>query len=141
DELRSKYRVGNIRNVGDMTTSTPGSQLIADVLLDDKPGPVYLQAWGGVNTIARGLKDIEERYKGTPEWDAVYEKVSKKAIITRWGAQDNTYASYVAPNWPKIENRQVSTGIWGYSTRSSILPEDRFLVDQAWTRENVSQVG
>jgi hypothetical protein len=141
DELRSKYRVGNIRNVGDMTASTPGSQLIADVLLDDKPGPVYLQAWGGVNTISRGLKDIEERYKGTPEWDAIYEKVSKKAIITRWGAQDGTYASYIQPNWPKIENRQVMTSIWGYSTRNSILPEDRFLVDPAWTRENVSQVG
>jgi hypothetical protein len=141
DDLRAKYRVGNIRNVGDMTTSTPGSQLIADVLLDDKPGPVYLQAWGGVNTIARGLKDIEERYKGTPQWDSIYEKVSKKAIITRWGAQDNTYATYVRPNWPEIENREVSTNIWGYSTRNSILPEDRFLVEPTWTRENVSEVG
>ena len=124
-----------------MAESTPGSKLIADVLLDDEPGQVFLQAWGGVNTIARGLKDIEERYKGTPQWDAVYEKVSKKAVITRWGSQDNTYASYVLPNWPKIENREVSTNIWGYSTRSSILPEDAHLVAPAWTRENVSMVG
>ncbi|PSL00345.1 uncharacterized protein DUF1593 [Haloactinopolyspora alba] len=141
EDLRSKYRVGNIEVVHDISESTPGSQLIADVLLDDKPGPVYLQAWGGLSTIARGLKDIEERYKDTPEWDAIYEKVSNKAIITSWGTQDNTYADYIAPNWPQVENRRVSTGIWGYGTRNSILPEDRYLVDAEWTQENVSEVG
>jgi cellulose-binding protein len=140
-QLRSKFRVGNISVLNDISESTPGSRLIADVLLDDKPGPVYLQAWGGVSTIARGLLDIEARYKGTRKWDAIYRKVSKKAIITRWGAQDDTYATYVAPNWPQIENREVATNIWGYFTRNSILPEDRFLVDPEWTAENVSQVG
>jgi Protein of unknown function (DUF1593) len=140
-QLRSKYRVGNIEVLNDISESTPGSRLIADVLLDDKPGPVYLQAWGGVSTIARGLLDIEERYKGTRKWEAVYRKVSEKAIITRWGAQDATYATYVAPNWPQIENREVATNIWGYGTRNSILPEDRFLVDPEWTQENVSDVG
>lgn len=139
--LRSKYRVGNIVYVGDMSESTPGSRLIADVLLDDKPGPVFLQAWGGTSSIARALKDIEERYSGTPEWGQIYEKVSEKAIITRWGAQDNTYADYIAPTWPRIENRQVQTSIWGYGTRGVIQPEDRFLVEPAWTRENVSEVG
>ena len=140
-QLRSKYRIGNISVLNDISESTPGSKLIANVLLDDKPGPVYLQAWGGLSTIARGLLDIEERYKGTRKWDAVYRKVSQKAIITRWGAQDDTYATYVAPNWPQIENREVATNIWGYGTRNSILPEDRFLVDPEWTRENVSEVG
>jgi Protein of unknown function (DUF1593) len=140
-QLRSKYRVGNIEVLNDISESTPGSRLIADVLLDDKPGPVYLQAWGGLSTIARGLLDIEERYKGTRKWDAVYRKVSEKAIITSFGTQDNAYATYIAPNWPQIENRRVNTGIWGYGTRNSILPEDRFLVDPEWTRENVSAVG
>jgi Protein of unknown function (DUF1593) len=140
-QLRSRYRVGNISVLNDISESTPGSKLIANVLLDNKPGPVYLQAWGGLSTIARGLLDIEERYKGTRKWDAVYRKVSQKAIITRWGAQDDTYATYVAPNWPQIENREVATNIWGYGTRNSILPEDRFLVDPEWTRENVSEVG
>ena len=36
---------------------------------------------------------------------------------------------------------RVKTDIWGYGTRNSILPEDRFLVDPEWTRENVSEVG
>jgi hypothetical protein len=141
DQLRSTYRVGNIAVLNDISESTPGSRLIANVLLDHRPGPVYLQAWGGLSTIARGLLDIEERYKGTRKWDAIYEKVSRKAIITSWGTQDDTYATYIAPNWPQIENRRVNTGIWGYGTRNSILPEDRFLVDPEWTRENVSEVG
>jgi hypothetical protein len=139
--LRSKYRVGNVVYQGDMAASTPGSQLIANVLLDDKPGPVFLQAWGGTNTIARALKDIEEKYAGTSKWPAVYEKVSKKAIITRFGAQDTTYADYIAPVWPKIENREVATTTWGYFTRNALQPEDAELVAPEWTRANVSSVG
>ena len=111
------------------------------MLLDRKPGPVFLEAWGGTNTIARALMDIESRYKGTRAWRHVYERVSEKAIITRWGAQDDTYATYIQPHWPKIENREVATTIWGYFTRNAILPEDRHLVDPEWTRQNVSQVG
>lgn len=141
EELRAVYRVGNIKVMHDMSESTPGSQLIADVLLDDDPRPVFLQAWGGLSTIARGLRDIEERYRDTPQWDKIYEKVSNKAVITRWGAQDNTYQTYIAPTWPDIENRQVNTNIWGYGTRNSILPQDRFLVEPEWTREHVSEVG
>src|SRR5690606_32884612 len=83
----------------------------------------------------------EERYRDTPQWDEIYAKVSEKAVITRWGAQDNTYQTYIAPTWPDIENRQVNTNIWGYGTRSSILPQDRFLVEPEWTREHVSEVG
>jgi len=139
--LRSRYRVGNIVYQGDMAASTPGSKLIADVLLDDKPGPVFLQAWGGTNTIARALKDIEEKYAGTRKWPAVYAKVSKKAIITRFAAQDTTYADYIAPVWPKIENRNVATTTWGYFTRRALQPEDMELVSPEWTRANVSSVG
>ena len=124
-----------------MSESTPGSQLIADVLLDDKPGPVFLQAWGGLSTIARGILDIEQRYKNTPQWDAIYAKVSKKAIITSFGTQDTAYTAYILPNWPQVENRRVNTNIWGYGARGSVLPEDRFLLDPEWTRANVSQVG
>jgi Protein of unknown function (DUF1593) len=139
--LRSRYRVGNIVYEGDMAASTPGSRLIADVLLDDEPGPVFLQAWGGTNTIARALKDIEERYAGTPKWPRIHEKVSRKAIITRFAAQDSTYADYIAPVWPAIENRDVATTTWGYFTRNALQPEDAELVAPEWTRANVSAVG
>jgi enterochelin esterase family protein len=45
--LESKIREGNVEFEGDMSKDTPGSDLIKAVLLDDKGGPVYLQAWGG----------------------------------------------------------------------------------------------
>ena len=40
---------------------TAGSDLIKDVLLDNDPSPVYLQIWGGTNTVARTLKSIEDQ--------------------------------------------------------------------------------
>ena len=55
EELRSKVYVGNILNVGEMEEDSPGADRIVQVLLDDRPGPVYLQAWGGTNTIAKAL--------------------------------------------------------------------------------------
>ncbi len=63
-ELKAKTFIGNIDRVGEMTKVTPGSRRIVEVLLDDKPGPVYLQAWGGTNTIARALKTIQDRHPG-----------------------------------------------------------------------------
>ena len=97
DELRQTVYVGNIKDVGSMDADTPGSNRIVDVLLDDEPGPVYLQAWGGTNTIARALWKIQHEH---PEQ---MEKVSKKAIIFIILDQDKTFRDYIQPNWPKIQ--------------------------------------
>ena len=51
--LRSQVFVGNIALEGDMRAPTPGSQRIVEVLLNPDVSPVWLQAWGGSNTIAR----------------------------------------------------------------------------------------
>jgi hypothetical protein len=141
DELRSLIHWGNVKNVGDMAEDTAGSDLIKETLLDDRPGPVFLQAWGGPNTIARALKSIQDEYQGTTEWDAVYDKVTEKAIITSWGQQDTTFRDYIRPNWPEIEHREVSTSIWGYGARGSALPEWQKYLAPEWTQENVSNVG
>lgn len=141
EHLRSLIRWGNVKNVGDMSEDTPGSDLIKQTLLDDRPGPVFLQAWGGPNTIARALKSIQDEYHGTAEWDAIYEKVSEKAIITSWGQQDTTFRDYIRPNWPQIEHREVSTSIWGYGARGSVLPEWEKYLSPEWTKANVSDVG
>jgi hypothetical protein len=60
--LKKQVFVGNISVTGDMKEATPGSERIVEVLLDGDPSPVWLQAWGGPNTIARALKTIEEKY-------------------------------------------------------------------------------
>ena len=48
-----------------MDRDTPGSDLIKELLLDHDRRPLYLQAWGGTNTIARALKSIEDQYAGS----------------------------------------------------------------------------
>ncbi len=95
-QLKKKVYVGNIDNVGAMDRDTPGSDRIAEVLLDSKPGPVYLQAWGGTNTIARALWKIQHEHP-----DRI-EQVSKKAIIYIILDQDTTFRKYIEPNWPGL---------------------------------------
>ena len=61
--LQSRTLLGNVKAEGEMEEVTPGSQRIVEVLLDKSdPRPVWLQAWGGTNTIARALKTIEEQH-------------------------------------------------------------------------------
>ncbi len=95
-QLRKLVYTGNVANVGDMSQDTPGSDRIVEVLLDDRPGPVYLQAWGGTNTIARALWKIQHQHPDR------MEKVSQKAIIYIILDQDNTFREYIQPNWPKL---------------------------------------
>ncbi|MBN2069768.1 MAG: DUF1593 domain-containing protein [Opitutales bacterium] len=139
--LKSKIRFGNITFVGDMDEDTPGSNLIKSLLLDDNQKPIYLLAWAGQSTIARALKSIELEYKKSPNWDSIYEKVCKKAIIQSFSDQDWTYATYIKPNWPDIEYRQMATGTWGYDAWKSIQPEDLKYLSGEWTRDNISSKG
>jgi len=62
DELRSKGFVGNIVAIGEMELDTLGAHHIVELLLYDKQGSVYLQAWGGTNTISNALKKIQDEH-------------------------------------------------------------------------------
>lgn len=140
-DLKAKIYVGNIEFDGDISKDSPGSELVARLLLDDKPGPVYLLTGAGQSTIARALSSIALKYEGTPEWPAVREKVTGKAIIQSWGDQDGTYQSYIKPNWPGIEFRQMATATWGYGARGVVLPRFALYLSAGWTKANVSDVG
>ena len=100
--LNSLVKVGNIDFEGEMEQVTEGSEWIKAKLLDQDPEPIYLQAWGGTNTIARALKSIEEQFAGKPGWEALKSKVSKKAIIYTVMDQDATYKKYIGGHWPEI---------------------------------------
>jgi hypothetical protein len=141
EALRSVIREGNVDFEGDMSKESPGSQLIADVLLDDEPGPVFLQLWAGPSTVARALLSIEERFSGTDDWERIRAEVSAKAIITKFASQDSTLGDYIVPNWPDIRIIEVATLAWGYMARSTLRPEDLHLLGAEWTRENVTSVG
>ena len=103
DYLRSVTKVGNIGYEGEMEAPTEGSELIRERILDDDPRTLYIQVWGGTNTIARALMDIEAACKESPEWPALHEKISKKVVMTACGEQDPTYRSYIAESWPDMQ--------------------------------------
>jgi hypothetical protein len=141
--LRSKIRWGNVEFDGDISKDTPGSDLIRDVLLDDDPAPVYLLAWGGASTIARALKSIQDRYAGKADWPAVHAKVSRKAILSLSGDQDDTFSNYIRPNWPDIRSLPSGQGgvSLGYGTFVFASAENAAYFNADWTRENVSSKG
>lgn len=141
EELKSKIYWGNVVFDGDISSDSPGSDVIKTLLLDEDDSPLYLLAWGGQSTIARALKSIQEQYEGTPQWPAVRDRVSRKAIIQAFGDQDDTYAGYIQPNWPEIEFREMSTQTYGYGARGAVLPQDHVYLSAAWMKENVSGRG
>ncbi|HEY7567150.1 MAG TPA: DUF1593 domain-containing protein [Gemmatimonadaceae bacterium] len=142
-ELKSKVRWGNVEFDGDISKDSPGSELIKGLLLDDAPGPLYLLAWGGQSTIARALKSIQEQYEGTGQWPAVRERVSRKAVLSASGDQDDTYATYIRPNWPDIQLLPSGAGgvPLGYGAGATASEENAIYYSADWTRENVSSRG
>ncbi|MBO6062552.1 MAG: DUF1593 domain-containing protein [Bacteroidales bacterium] len=141
DYLRSIVKVGNIRVEGDMSDPTEGSEYIKGLLLDDTPGPLYLQIWGGTNTVARALLDIAEQYKDTPEWETIYRKVSDKAVLYIIQDQDGTYRNYVEANWPEIRAIYNGTQFFGFAylwKRATPRPFQEVLTGK-WFREHIVQ--
>jgi hypothetical protein len=137
--LLSLIKLGNIVNVGEMTLKTAGSELIKNILLDDKPGPIWLQIWGGTNTVARALKSIEEEYKDTPKWKEIEAKVSERAVLYIILDQDATYKEYVAPNWPKIRviYNQGQFGSVAYGALKRTPEPLRKYLQPEWTLKNI----
>ena len=148
DRLQAITKIGNVDFEGEMDHDTPGSDLIKDLLLDNDPRPLYLQAWGGTNTIARALKSIQDQYSSSPEWSRIQDKIDAKAVILASGFQDQTYPDYIAKQWPAVRVEQLSAGYatWGYNcargTTGNVrgLPQDRVYFAGAWIKHNI-QVG
>ncbi len=115
DYLRSLIKVGNIDFEGEMAVDTEGSDFIMEKLLDDDMSPLYLQVWGGTNTIARALKSIEDQYGGTDQWESVYRKVCEKAVIYAILDQDATYRKYIAGSWPDVKVFYNSNQFWCFA--------------------------
>ncbi|MDX8339414.1 DUF1593 domain-containing protein [Draconibacterium sp. IB214405] len=130
--LKSVTVYGNCSFEGDYSEDTDGSNLIKKNILDDKPGPLFIQAWGGSSTIAAALRSIEDDYKNTPEWDDVYKKVCDKVALCLSGDQDNAYNNYIAVNWPDayVENTRGEMGRYDNSSYD-------YLTSPEWTAENL----
>jgi hypothetical protein len=140
-KLRSLIKVGNIDFEGDMEHDTEGSDFIKKKLLDNNPAPIYLQAWGGTNTIARALKSIEEQYKNTNQWDAIYKKICDKVVVFTILDQDATYRKYVAINWPKVKIYYNAKQFWclAYNWKKAVPKELHSYLEGKFMRENIIQ--
>jgi hypothetical protein len=133
--LKSITLLGNIDAEGEMDSITAGSQHIVKVLLDESDNqPVWLQAWGGTNTIARALKTIEEEHPDKMEYVA-----NKIRLFFIW-EQDSTYQSYIRPHWAKYDIFTIICDqFWAIAYQwDKIIPEDKidyFKVD--WMKSNI----
>ncbi|MCF3648432.1 DUF1593 domain-containing protein [Synoicihabitans lomoniglobus] len=139
ESLHELVKVGNITFEGEMAVDTEGSQWIEALLLDDEPGPLWLHAWGGANTIARALKAIEARHRGTSEWERIYRKVTEKAVLYMVADQDATYRNYIEPHWPDLpvlynlnQHEPIGYGWWRINQPSRLA-----YLRGAWWREYV----
>lgn len=136
DYLRSQVFVGNIGYEGDMERPTPGSQRIVDVLLEANDTPIWLQAWGGANTIARALKTIKDEHP-----DRV-EEVVRKARLFLIAEQDNTLRNYILPEWPGLEillSDWPSFEFIAYPWQKLMTEEQRAYFDADWVGANILQ--
>ena len=133
--LKAQTFLGNVATAGEMDSVTPGSQHIVNVLLDETDDrPVWIQAWGGTNTIARALKTIEEEY---PE--EMDEVAGKLRFFFIW-EQDSTYQAYIRPHWGKYNILTIiSDQFWAIAYQwNKILPEDKQAYFRSdWMRSNI----
>ncbi len=133
--LRKITVLGNVTALNDMSVPTSGSDLIVKVLLDETdPRPIWLQAWGGTNTIARALKTIEEKHP-----DKMQRVADKLRFFFIW-EQDDTYQSYIRPHWGKyniltIISDQFDCMAYNWKTH---LPKDVHKhLEGSWMRKNI----
>lgn len=135
--LRQHCFLGNVALEGEMDSITAGSQHIVKILLDETDNrPIWLQAWGGTNTIARALKTIEEEY---PEkMKAVADKMRFFFI---W-KQDSTYQAYIRPHWGKFNIKTVISDQFeaiAYRWKMVQPEEMQQYYEEAWMKENILQ--
>lgn len=141
--IKSKVCWGNVELDGDFSKDTPGSELIKNVLLDDEPGLVYVNAWGGGSTIARALKSIEDIYSKSSQWEGIREKIIKKTILCLSGDQDDTYAKYVGPFWPELRQQEMGGMTVGlaYNCQARASKENAAFYTPEWMEKNILSKG
>lgn len=141
--LLSVVRIGNVDFEGEYDHDTDGSDLIKSLILDHDPRPLYLQAWGGTNNIARALKSIEEQFTKRNDWHDLQAMVSNKVIILASGFQDETYDNYISVAWPELQVRSAGVPWTTYncantnSEPASKTPENRIYFKGDWNRERI----
>ncbi len=135
--LRSRTLLGNVKSEGEMDEVTAGSQLIVKVLLDESDErPVWIQAWGGTNTIARALKTIEEKHP------AKMAAVAKKIRFYFIWEQDETYQKYIRPHWGKYGIETIISDQFialFYHWKKYVPADQQAYLAGSWMKSNILQ--
>ncbi|WP_341224886.1 nucleoside hydrolase-like domain-containing protein [uncultured Arcticibacterium sp.] len=133
--LKERTLLGNVESEGEMEKRTPGAELITKVLLDESDNrPIWLQAWGGTNTIARALKTIEEEH---PEKMAY---VANKIRLYLIWEQDETYQNYIKPHWGKYNILTINSDqfiAYFYNWKQFLPKEQQEYLVGSWMNENI----
>jgi len=136
-ELLSKVFYGNYWFEGDVRFETEGSRFIERCIMDEREDILYLQSWGGVNTIVRALLSIWEKNSGKPEWPAICEKVVKKVAILgvfNGVGQDNSFLDHDIPGkFPGIRCLRSEHGYFSFLSVKMCQADVEPMLHEAYT--------
>lgn len=92
---------------------TPGSDKIVEILLEENPEPVYIQAWGGGNTAARAFHKIKTEYPNE------YKRAVSKVVMYNIWYQDGA-GNYIEQNHPDVIMVYCGSfaGTWNYRSQN-----------------------
>jgi len=140
ERLLSITKYGNFAFEGDVREETEGSKLIKEAILDDDDRTLYLQSWGGANTIVRALMSIAEEYKETDQWDEIYKKVCSKVRILgifNGVGQDNSFADHAVNLYPDIVTMHADFGYGGFMAAINAQADVIDMFRSDWLKENI----
>ncbi|WP_297088121.1 nucleoside hydrolase-like domain-containing protein [uncultured Draconibacterium sp.] len=105
---------GDILMKPDNWEDTPGSDKIVEVLLEDNPAPVHIQAWGGGNTAARAF------YKLKTEYPDDYKRAVSKVVMYNIWYQDGA-GNYIENYHPDVTMIYCGSfaGTWNYRSQKN----------------------
>lgn len=136
--LQSITKVGNVGYMGDMDTSTEGSELIRSAILAEDEWTLYIQVWGGCNTIARALWDIENEFACTEQWQKLHQDITQRVVLLACGEQDECYRSYIAESWPGIRFvKMLQLFSYAYPWKAQPSGESRDTLGAAFMRREI----
>ena len=132
EHLHSIVAVGNIRDVSDTSEATPGSELIRREILSDNHEPLYLQCWGGANTVARALMDIDCT-------ETERSRLSRKLVLYLIGTQDDCYEGYIRKNWPEITTIHNLHGFeaLSFKWKRLLAPDQQRTLCASWQKKHI----
>ena len=114
DTPRSSYKPGQ-KEYRDpsLWADTPGSNKIVQILLENNSNPIYIQVWGGANTLSRAL------YKLKTEYPEKYMEATSKVTTFNIDYQDGA-GTYIENHHPHVTKIVCwgFVGTWNYESQT-----------------------